>query len=127
MSHTSLAPLDLRHLPEYDFKPRCAVGGDFYDYETGKVTATDPKNVEAFTWLTEYGMRYDLAAINEFYSRYGKYYAADSALFQGAEFMQVLYSNTPGHAPMFAPELELGHEYLPASEGQSLPFGRLGG
>jgi multiple sugar transport system substrate-binding protein len=102
-------------------------GGDFYDYETGKVTATDPKNVEAFTWLTEYGMRYGLATINEFNSRYGKYYAADSALFQGVESMQVLYSNTPGHAQMFAPDLELGHGYLPAPEGQSLPFGWLGG
>ncbi|HHT26411.1 MAG TPA: extracellular solute-binding protein [Firmicutes bacterium] len=102
-------------------------GGDFYDYTTEKVTATHPKNIEAFTWLADYGMRYGLAAINEFNVRYGRYYAADSALFQGAESMQVLYSNTPGHARAFAPHLELGHGYLPAPEGQSLPFGWLGG
>jgi multiple sugar transport system substrate-binding protein len=102
-------------------------GGDFYDYATGKVTATDPKNVEALTWLADYGNRYGVAAINAFNARYGKYYAADSALFQGAESMQVLYSNTPGHAQVFVPELELGHGYLPAPEGQDLPFGWLGG
>lgn len=36
-----------------------AFGGEFVDYETGEITAHDPRNVAALEWLLDYHNRYD--------------------------------------------------------------------
>ncbi len=43
-----------------------ANGGEFYDPQTGKVTANDPKIVEALTWMTSYAEKYGIDAISSF-------------------------------------------------------------
>ncbi|AJY77500.1 hypothetical protein VN24_04570 [Paenibacillus beijingensis] len=38
-------------------------GGDFYNTETGEVTANNPKNVEALQWLQQFANKYDISAM----------------------------------------------------------------
>ncbi|TBL81057.1 ABC transporter substrate-binding protein [Paenibacillus thalictri] len=41
-------------------------GGQFYDEKTGKVTANDPKIVEALTWMNKYADKYGIENVNGF-------------------------------------------------------------
>lgn len=43
-----------------------AFGGEFYDEETGELTLTDPKNVDALEWLVSFAEKYDAATITSF-------------------------------------------------------------
>ena len=52
-------------------------GGEFYNYETGKVTPDHPANIEALNWLTELTKKQGgYEAINEFHGESGSYYHA---------------------------------------------------
>ncbi|WP_229683211.1 ABC transporter substrate-binding protein [Virgibacillus oceani] len=41
-------------------------GGEFFDKESGKVTADDPKIVESLEWMTEYAKKYNVEDITGF-------------------------------------------------------------
>lgn len=48
-----------------------AFGGDFYDPETGKVTANHPKIVEALEWEVEFAKKYNVEDITGFTDSHG--------------------------------------------------------
>jgi len=43
-------------------------GGKLYDYETRKITANDPKVVEALEWVVSYSKQYDIKKVQAFQS-----------------------------------------------------------
>ena len=89
-----------------------AFGGDFYDPETRKVTADDPKLVEALEWMVSYADRYDVTKINAFASVFGS--RAQNPLYIGQVAMQCLHIAGIEEMRQYAPDLDYGISYIPA-------------
>lgn len=83
-------------------------GGDFFDYDRNKVTATHPRVVEAVEWVREY------------YTRYAN--AGNFGAFQdGKEGMRFLLAATTRGLIRDFPDLEIGVGYEPYKEEAGAP------
>lgn len=89
-----------------------AFGGDFYDPKTGKVTADDPRVIEALEWMVRYAKRYDVTRVNAFSSGFGS--REQNPLYIGQVAMQCLHISGIEEIKQYAPNLDYGVGYIPA-------------
>ena len=89
--------------------------GKFYDAETKKITAADPKNVEALEWVVSYGRKYDPEKIATFQSGWGEWYTAMNPFIQGELAMVCMGNWEMTTIRDFAPKLDYGIASMPIS------------
>ncbi len=90
-------------------------GGDFYDTETGKVTADHPKNIEALEWMVSYSKKFDASQVNAFSSGFGS--REQSPFYIGVVAMQFLHISQLAEIKQYAPDLDYGITSIPYPEG----------
>lgn len=87
-------------------------GGEFYDPETGKITADDPKCVKALEWICSYGKKYDVNRVASLQQGFGS--AEQNPLYIGKLAMSCLHIAGIEDIKRYAPDLEYGITYIPA-------------
>ncbi|QGH36062.1 extracellular solute-binding protein [Gracilibacillus salitolerans] len=92
-------------------------GGDFYDPETGEVTADDPKNVEALEWITEFGKKYGVEDIAGFTDSQGS--GAMDPFVSGQISMKIDGNFGVASLEKFAPDLNYGVTPIPTPTGDN--------
>ncbi|WP_249436087.1 ABC transporter substrate-binding protein [Paenibacillus sp. Marseille-Q4541] len=93
-----------------------AFGGDFLD-ANGKVTADDPKNVEALTWMSDFAKKYNIEDIASFTSSQGT--STMDPFFTGQLSMQVSGPWTVSQAKKFNPDMKYGVFPMPTPTGEN--------
>ncbi|SDT37687.1 carbohydrate ABC transporter substrate-binding protein, CUT1 family [Paenibacillaceae bacterium GAS479] len=89
-------------------------GGEFMD-AAGKVTANDPKNVEALTWIANYAKKYNIEDIASFTDSQGT--TTMDPFFTGQLSMQVSGPWTVSQAEKFNPDMNYGVFSIPTPTG----------
>lgn len=92
-----------------------AFGGSFYDSKTGKITANNPKVVEAFKWMMSYCKKYDIRKMNAFASGFGS--RDQDPLYTGQLAMRCMYIAGIEDIKEYAPNLDYGIGYIPTPSG----------
>src|SRR5262249_47884869 len=92
-------------------------GGQWYDPQTGEVTANHPRNVAALRWLASYGHRYDVRRMQSFESTLGRATTANAPFFVGKAAMWQTGEWAEDHIRRFAPGMEWGWFPYPAPPG----------
>ena len=75
----------------YGFRPTWlenwayAFGGQWYDEKTGRVTANDPRNVEALKWMASYSKKYDIKKMLAFEQTFGNDMSASGSFYTGKQ------------------------------------------
>ena len=87
-------------------------GGSFYDAETQKITANDPKNVAALDWMGGYRARLSPDKVAAFQSGFGDYMSTQNSFFAGKESMTQVGEWFIQFQKKFAPDLVM--EFMPA-------------
>lgn len=90
-------------------------GGEFYDKETGKVTANDPKIVDALQWMTDFGQEYGVEDISGFESSSGT--GASDPFISGQLSMKVDGNFTMASIKKYKPDLNFGVTPIPTPSG----------
>lgn len=91
-------------------------GGEFMDAE-GNVTANNPKNVEALTWIANYAKKYNIEDIASFTDSQGT--TTMDPFFTGQLSMQVSGPWTVSQAEKFNPDLNYGVFPMPTPTGDN--------
>ena len=89
-----------------------AFGGSFYDEKTEKVTADDPKLVEALEWMASYADKYDVKRVFSFCSGFGS--KEQNPFIIGILGMHYLHVCGLEEIKLYAPNLDYGIGYFPA-------------
>ena len=92
-------------------------GGKFYDEQSGKVTTSDPKIVEAATWYGGYGKKYNIADIDAFQASFGS--NAQDPFLVGLVSMQISTNGTVNNIKQYTPNMSYGLVALPVAPGQT--------
>ena len=82
-------------------------GGTFYDEENQKITANDPKIVEALEWMNSYRQRLGPDHVAAFMSGYGDYSSPQNAFFVDKEAMTQVGEWFIEFTNRFAPDLNM--------------------
>jgi multiple sugar transport system substrate-binding protein len=90
-------------------------GGDFFDEDTGTVTANDPKIVEALQWMSDFGQKYNVEDIAGFESSAGT--AAMDPFISGQISMKVDGNWTISAINKYKPDLNYGVTPIPTPTG----------
>ncbi|MEK3888116.1 ABC transporter substrate-binding protein [Bacillus sp. FSL K6-3431] len=90
-------------------------GGDFYNKETGEVTANDPKIVDALQWMVDFGKKYNVEDISGFESSAGS--DAMDPFIAGQISMKVDGNWTVSAINKFKPDLNYGVAPIPTPTG----------
>lgn len=87
-------------------------GGEFYDPVTKKVTANDPRNVQAMEWVLSYAKKLDATRVQSFVTTYSTTATVNPFL---ASRLAMHYDGVwgIGNARKYAPELEYGWRTVP--------------
>lgn len=88
-------------------------GGRWYDEERDRITANDPRNVEALRWLASYGKRYDVNRMQSFEAGFGGTATPNGPFFVGKTAMWQTGEYAQAQIRRYAPELEWGWFPLP--------------
>lgn len=83
-------------------------GGNFYDEENQKITANDPKIVEALAWMSGYWTRLGSEKVAAFQSGYGDYMSTQNPFFAGIESMTQVGEWFIEFQQRFAPDMDMG-------------------
>ena len=94
-----------------------AFGGDFYEPETKKVTANDPKVVEALQWITDFAEKYDVEDIAGFTDSQGT--GAMDPFLTGQLSMKVSGPWEVSAIKKFKPDLNYGVFPIPTPTGEN--------
>ncbi|SFQ19461.1 ABC transporter substrate-binding protein [Caldicoprobacter faecalis] len=94
-----------------------AFGGEFYDKETGKVTANHPKIVEALTWMTSFAEQFGIENVTNFTSSAGS--AAMNPFISGQLSMMVTGNWMIAQIEQYNPDLNYGISYIPTPDGKN--------
>ncbi|MCY2931354.1 MAG: extracellular solute-binding protein [Planctomycetota bacterium] len=90
-----------------------AFGGQFYDPATGKVTADDPRIVEALEWMVRHAREYDYERISNLASTFQS--EARNPFFLGQQMLNLAHMSMIADIDRFASEgegkLEYGRDY----------------
>lgn len=89
-----------------------AFGGSFYDPDNYKITANDPKVIEAMEWMTSYAKKYNPNTINAFTQGFGS--RDQNPFYIGRIAMQCLHISQIDDINTYAPDLDYGLTYIPA-------------
>ncbi|MDR9854034.1 ABC transporter substrate-binding protein [Paenibacillus sp. VCA1] len=92
-----------------------AFGGEFQDPATGKITANDPKVVEALQWMTDFGKKYNVEDIAGFTSAAGS--EEMDPFISGQISMKVSGNFTVPGIKKFNPNLNYGVAPIPTPTG----------
>lgn len=92
-------------------------GGRWYDETADRVTANDPRNVEALRWLASYGEKYDITRMQSFESGFGGTSTPNGPFFVGKTAMWQTGEYALAHLHRYAPNLEWGWFPLPPPPG----------
>jgi multiple sugar transport system substrate-binding protein len=90
-------------------------GGDFYNEETGEVTANDPKIVEALTWMSDVAQKYGVEDIAGFESSAGS--GAMDPFISGQISMKVDGNWTISAIEKYKPDMNYGVTPIPTPTG----------
>lgn len=90
-------------------------GGEFYDEDTGQVTADDPKIVEALQWMTDYAQEYGIENLTAFTDSAGS--GAESPFLTGQISMVVTVPSMVGSIKKYKPDLNYGVAPIPTPTG----------
>jgi len=92
-----------------------AFGGEFQDAATGKITANDPKVVEALQWMTDFGKKYNVEDIAGFTSAAGT--EEMDPFISGQVSMKISGNFTVKGIEKFKPDLNYGVAPIPTPTG----------
>jgi multiple sugar transport system substrate-binding protein len=92
-------------------------GGQWYDPVSGRLTANDPRNVEALRWMASYGKNYDIQRMQSFESGFGGNSTPNGPFFVGKTAMWLTGEWAFQHIRRHAPDLEWGWFSLPYPPG----------
>lgn len=92
-----------------------AFGGNFYDEKTGKVTANDPKIVEALDWMAKLGQKFGVEDIAGFESSAGS--GAMDPFISGQLSMKVDGNWTISAIDKYKPDMNYGVTPIPTPTG----------
>jgi multiple sugar transport system substrate-binding protein len=92
-----------------------AFGGDFYDYQTGKITADNENVVKALEWMASYAKEYDVTKIASLEKGFGA--AEQNPFITGKVAMMCLHIGSIADLARYAPKLDYGVTYLPSPPG----------
>jgi len=92
-------------------------GGTWYDPETGRVTANNPKNVEALKWIASYGSSYDIRKMQSFESTFGSIETVSGPFFVGKTAMWMTGEWSGRFVDRYAKGLNWGYFPLPYPPG----------
>ncbi|GIP25811.1 sugar ABC transporter substrate-binding protein [Paenibacillus sp. J23TS9] len=92
-----------------------AFGGEFQDPATGKITANDPKVVEALQWMTDFGKKYNVEDIAGFTSAAGS--EEMDPFISGQISMKISGNFTVKGIEKFKPDLNYGVAPIPTPTG----------
>ena len=107
----------------YGFRPTALVwwayvfGGKWYDERTGRITANDPKNVEALRWMVSYARKYDINRMEAFEQTFGSIQTVSGPFFVGKTAMWATGEWAEEHIKRYAPNLEWGYFAAPPPPG----------
>ncbi|MFN3651686.1 MAG: ABC transporter substrate-binding protein [Armatimonadota bacterium] len=87
-------------------------GGDFFDYETGKVTADDPKVVKALEWMVSFTERYPPERMQSMQQGIG--HTEQDPFFSGRMAMRCMHISGVSSLERYAPDLPYRLTYIPA-------------
>ena len=94
-----------------------AFGGEFYDEATGKVTANDPKIVEALTWMTDFAEQFGFQNVTSFTSSAGS--DAMNPFIAGQLSMMITGNWMISQIDQYNPDLNYGISYIPTPNGEN--------
>ena len=92
-------------------------GGEFYDEDTGQVTADDPKIVESLQWMTDYAQEYGIENLTAFTDSAGS--GAESPFLTGQISMVVTVPSMVGSIKKYKPDLNYGVAPIPTPTGDN--------
>ncbi|SLK04501.1 MULTISPECIES: ABC transporter substrate-binding protein [unclassified Paenibacillus] len=92
-----------------------AFGGEFQDAATGKITANDPKVVEALQWMADFGKKYNVEDIAGFTSAAGT--EEMDPFISGQVSMKISGNFTVKGIEKFKPDLNYGVAPIPTPTG----------
>lgn len=89
-------------------------GGAWYDAAHKKITAADPRNVQALTWLTNFWQTYGPSKLDRFEAGFGTYLGPNDPFARGKIAMLIDGDWWPAYVPK---GFDLGGGYLPYPDG----------
>ncbi len=89
-----------------------AFGGDFFDYDKNRMTADDPRVVEALEWMASYAEKYDVTKIAGLQQGFGA--AEQNPFITGKVAMMCLHIGGIADLARYAPDLDYGVTFIPA-------------
>jgi len=92
-------------------------GGRWYDPVSDRITANDPKNVQALKWMADYYRRFDGQAVRRFQSTFGNDATAQGPFFQGMISMWATGEWASAFLKRYAPHIRYGYFPLPIPKG----------
>lgn len=90
-------------------------GGSFYDDVHHRVTANDPKIVQALTWMVSYAKKYDITRITSLQQGFGT--AQLDPFYVGKLSMRCLHISGIEDIRRYAPDLQYGITFIPYPPG----------
>ncbi len=102
-------------------------GGSWYDPVTDKITANDPKNVEALRWMASYAKKYDIRKMQGFESTFGNSQSVSGPFFVGKIAMWTTGEWAEQFIRRYAKDLNWGYFPLPYPPGGRPKAMSLGG
>jgi multiple sugar transport system substrate-binding protein len=92
-------------------------GGNYYDEDTGTITANDPANVAALEWMASYWDRLGPDKVAAFTSGFGDYISTQNPFFVGKEGFKQVGEWFIQFQKKFAPDLEMDMIAAPYPDG----------
>ncbi len=92
-------------------------GGRWYDPDTNRITANDPRNVAALRWMASYSQRYDIRKMEAFQTTFGSTETANGPFFVGKTAMWFTGEWAEQYIRRYAPNLDWGWFPLPYPPG----------
>jgi multiple sugar transport system substrate-binding protein len=111
----------------YGFKPvelglwAYVFGGQWYDTTAKKITANNPHNVAALTWMAHYAKMFDLRKIQAFTASFGENESANGPFFTGRMAMWITGEWSEEFIHRYAPKMEWGWFALPYPPKEGRP------
>jgi multiple sugar transport system substrate-binding protein len=115
MERVGIIPWEQYGRPNSMFTWGWAFGGSFYDDRNHRVTANDPKVVQALEWMVRYSKEYDITRVSSLQQGFGT--AALDPFYVGQMSMRCLHLSGVDDIGRYAPDLKYGLAFIPAPDG----------
>jgi multiple sugar transport system substrate-binding protein len=89
-----------------------AFGGAFYDYERDRITADDPRVIDALRWIGSYAEKYGVGRIGALQQTFGS--AEQNPFCAGKVALMCLHISGVQEIDRYAPDLDYGVGFIPA-------------